>query len=73
MTREKFDKAKDLVRDIDNLKKIIKTIEARHWVGFVCAEESANIFEMQSDIFDYDFETFIRAEKDKLLKELDKL
>ena len=73
MTRDSFKKADDLVKDIDNLDRILGTLDANHWVGFVRAENTPEILGMNTYILQEDFENFIRCEKAKLMDEFEKL
>lgn len=73
MTREKYEKAEDLVKDIDNINLILETMEHNHWVGFVCADSPLETINSQTVTFREDLENFLRCERTKLMDEFDKL
>lgn len=71
MTRETFEKAKDIINDIQSLKNIKCEYESRHWVSFYGAEVKEQ--SITSGILRKDLEKFIDDEIVKLEKELREL
>lgn len=71
MTRENFDKAKAILKDIYSLENIKSEYKDRHWVSFygaVVKEQPINTGMLRDD-----FEKFIDAEIAKLEEESKKL
>lgn len=71
MTRETFDIARDILSDIDSLKKIKSEYENRHWISFYGAAVKEQ--PISDGILREDLEKFIDAEIAKLEEELKKL
>jgi hypothetical protein len=71
MTKEIFEKAKDIINDIQSLKNIKCEYESRHWVSFYGAEVKEQ--PITNGIFRNDLKKFIDDEIAKLEKELEKL
>ena len=71
MTRETFEVARDILADINSLKKIKAEYKDRHWISFYGA--SVKEQPISDGILRADLERFIDAEIVKLEKELEKL
>jgi len=71
MTKETFEKAKDILADIGSLKNIKKEYSDRHWIAFYGA--SVKEQPISDGILREDLEKFIDDEIAKLEKELEKL
>ncbi len=71
MTRETFEKAKDILADIVSLKEIKSEYENKHWISFYGAVVKEQ--PISDGILRRDLEKFIDAEIAKLEKELEKL
>ena len=72
MTRETFEKAKDILADISSLKNIKKEYNDRHWISFYGAEVKEQPISSYG-ILSEDLKKFIDDEIAKLEKELEKL
>ena len=66
MTKEEFNKAEDVLHDIEVLEKIKETQNNSHWVGFVRAENEKEVLRFYSGELWLNFKTFVSAELDKL-------
>ena len=73
MTKEEFNKAEELLHDIEILGKIQETMNNNHWVGLVRAEDEREVLRLYSDELWCNFKTFISAELDKLKTEFKKM
>ena len=71
MTKETFEKARDIISDIQSLKNIKCEYESRHWVSFYGAEVKEQ--PIANGILRKDLEKFIDDEIVKLEKELREL
>ena len=71
MTKETFEKAKNIINDIQSLKNIKSEYENRHWVSFYGAEVEEQ--PVTSGILRDDLKKFVDDEITKLEKELEKL
>ena len=71
MTKETFEKAKNIINDIQSLKNIKSEYENRHWVSFYGAEVEEH--PVTSGILRDDLKKFVDDEITKLEKELEKL
>ena len=71
MTRKTFEKAKDIINDIQALKNIKYEYKSRHWVSFYGAEVKEQ--PITNGILRKDLEKFIDDEIIKLEKELEEL
>jgi hypothetical protein len=71
MTREAFEKAKDIVVDIQSLKNIKSEYKDNHWISFYGAVVKEQ--PITNGILREDFEKFVDDEIIKLEKELEKL
>ena len=72
MTRETFEKAKDILADIGSLKNIKKECNDRHWISFYGAAVKEQPISGYG-ILREDLEKFIDVEIAKLEEELEKL
>ena len=73
MTKEVYIRASEIAHDIDTLEQVQFTIQQRHWVGLVTADEREEILPMESKTLKKDFEEFVNTEIKKLNDELEKL
>lgn len=71
MTKETFEKAKDIMADIQSLKNIKSEYENNHWVSFYVAEVREQ--PVTNGILRNDLEKFVDDEIAKLEKELEEL
>ena len=71
MTKETFDKAKDILADISSLKNIKVEYNDRHWISFYGAVVKEQ--PISDGILRSDLEKFIDVEIAKLEEELEKL
>ena len=71
MTKETFEKAKDIMADIQSLKNIESEYENNHWVSFYGAVVREQ--PITNGILRNDLEKFIDDEIAKLEKELEEL
>lgn len=71
MTREIFEKAKNIIDDIQSLKNIKSEYNNRHWISFYGAEVKEQ--PITNGILRNDLEKFVDDEISKLEKELEKL
>ena len=71
MTRETFEKANDIIADIQSLKNIKSEYENGHWISFFGAVVKEQ--PVTNGILRDDLEKFIDDEIAKLEKELEKL
>lgn len=71
MTRETFDKAKDILADIESLKNIKSEYKNKHWISFYGAVVKEQ--PISASIFRDDLEKFIDVEIAKLEKEFEDL
>lgn len=72
MTKETFEKAKDILADIVSLKNIKKEYDYRHWISFYGASVKEQPISSYG-ILREDLEKFIDVEIAKLEEELEKL
>lgn len=73
MTKEDYELAHDLVRDIETLENIQYSQKAQHWVNFTTADMPTETLGMYSTEFIDDFEEWVEAEIKKLEDKLSKL
>lgn len=73
MTREDYELAHDLVRDLETLENIQYSQKAQHWVNFITADMPMERLGMYSTEFIDDFEEWVEAETKKLEDKLSKL
>lgn len=71
MTRETFEKANNIIDDIQSLKNIKSEYNNRHWISFYGAEVKEQ--PITNGILRNDLEKFVDDEISKLEKELEKL
>lgn len=71
MTKETFEKAKDIIADIQSLKNIKSEYENMHWISFYGAVVKEQ--PITNGILRDDLEKFVDDEIAKLEKELEKL
>lgn len=71
MTKETFEKAKNIIYDIQSLKNIKSEYENRHWISFYGAEVKEQ--PISHGILRDDLKKFIDDEIAKLEKELEKM
>lgn len=71
MTRETFEKAENIIADIQSLKNIKSEYKNRHWISFYGAEVGEQT--ITNGILRADLEKFVDDEIAKLEKELEKL
>lgn len=71
MTRETFEKANNIIDDIQSLKNIKSEYKNRHWISFYGAEVREQ--PIRDGILRNDLEKFVDDEISKLEKELEKL
>lgn len=71
MTRETFEKANNIIDDIQSLKNIKSEYNNRHWISFYGAEVKEQ--PITNGILRNDLERFVDDEISKLEKELEKL
>lgn len=73
MTKEAYLRASKISNDIDMLEEVQFTFQHNRWVGFVTADNSAEILPIESKTLQKDFEEFVNSEIKKLNDELEKL
>lgn len=73
MTKEAYLRASKIATDIDMLEEVQFTFQHNRWVGFVTADNSAEILPIESKTLQKDFEKFVNSEIKKLNDELEKL